>query len=195
MWDELQSNVNQAVSKFIPKSKNGMSKGPNWLDKTVLESVKFKHKMWNKFQKHNTSENWSTYIQVRNRATKVVKMAKRNSEWRVVMEIKSNPKNFWNMVNRKTKMKPGITDLETKEGNKITYDKEKAEELNNFFVSVFTKENTQNIPILDERDFETTLESVRVSEQQMGSMLNKLNIDKSPSLDKIHNRILFEGRK
>ena len=76
--------------------------------------------MWNKFQKHNTSENWSTYIQARNRATKVVKMAKRNSERRGVMEIKSNPNNFWNMVNRKTKMKPGITDLETKEGNKIT---------------------------------------------------------------------------
>ena len=83
MWDELQSNVNQAVSKFIPKSKKGMSKGPDWLDKTVLESVKIKHKMWNKFQKHNTSENWSTYIQARNRATKVVKMAKRNSEQRV----------------------------------------------------------------------------------------------------------------
>ena len=99
------------------------------------------------------------------------------------------------MVNRKTKMKPGITDLETKEGNKITDDKEKAEELNNFFVSVFTKENTQNIPILDERDFETTLASVRVSEQQMGTMLNKLKIDKSPGPDKKHNRILFEGRK
>ena len=68
-----------------------------------------------------------------------VQLAKRNSEQRVVMEIKSNPKNFWNMVNRKTKMKPGITDLETKEGNKITDDKQKAEELNNFFVSVFTK--------------------------------------------------------
>ena len=120
MWDELLCNVNQAVSKFIPRSKKGMRKGPEWLDKTDLEAVKYKHKMWNKFQKQRTSENWSTYVQVRNRATKIVKLAKRNFERRVVMEIKSNPKNFWNMVNRKTKMKPGITDLETKEGNKIT---------------------------------------------------------------------------
>ena len=60
--------------------------------------------MWNKFQKHNTSsENWSTYIQARNRATKVVKMAKRNSERRVVMEIKSNPNNFWNIGKQKDK--------------------------------------------------------------------------------------------
>ena len=194
MWDELLCNVNQAVSKFIPRSKKGMRKGPEWLDKTVLEAVKYKHKMWNKFQKQRTSENWSTYVQVRNRATKIVKLAKRNSERRVVMEIKSNPKNFWNMVNRKTKMKPGITDLETKEGNKITDDKQKAEELNNFFVSVFTKENIQNVPILEQRDFESPLETVRISEQQMGFLLKKLKIDKSPGPDNIHNRILFEGR-
>ena len=110
------------------------------------------------------------------------------------MEIKSNPKNFWNMVNRKTKMKPGITDLETKEGNKITDDKQKAEELNNFFVSVFTKENIQNVPILEQRDFESSLETVRISDQQMGFLLKKLKIDKSPGPDNIHNRILFEGR-
>ena len=29
----------------------------------------------------------------------------------------------------------------------------------------------------------------------MGTMLNKLKIDKSPGPDKLHNRILFEGRK
>ena len=194
MWDELLCNVNQAVSKFIPRSKKGMRKGPEWLDKTVLEAVKNKHEMLNKFQKQRNGENWSTYVQARNRATKIVKLAKRNSERRVVMEIKSNPKIFWNMVNRKTKMKPGITDLETKECNKITDDKQKAEELNNFFVSVFTKENTQNVPILEERDFESTLESVRISEQQMGFLLKKLKIDKSPGPDNIDNRILFGGR-
>ncbi len=45
-------------------------------------------------------------------------------------------------------MKTGVADLENEEGILTSSDKEKAEVLNRFYSSVFTQENTDNIPAL-----------------------------------------------
>ena len=45
------------------------------------------------------------------------------------------------MVREKTKVKSVISDFKTKDGEKITKNNEKANFLNDYFVSVFTKEN------------------------------------------------------
>ena len=63
-----------------------------------------------------------------------------NVERSVVMNIKGNPKNFWKLV------KSGIQALDN--GRSVVEDLDKAEELNNFFASVFTKEDLSHIPTL-----------------------------------------------
>ena len=60
------------------------------------------------------------------------------------------------MVREKTK----IHDLITKNGVIITKDEEKANILNSFFVSVFTKEDISNIPVLTEGPVQSMLEDV-----------------------------------
>ena len=60
----------------------------------------------------------------------------------VADNAKSNPKKFWQFVNRKTKTTVGIADLEMSGTNKLTKDDaQKAEEFAIFFSSVFTNEN------------------------------------------------------
>ena len=60
--------------------------------------------------------------------------------------MKINPKLFWKYVNSKLKTRQPLSDLIKPDGKLRTTDEEKAEVLNNFFSSVFTKEDTQNIP-------------------------------------------------
>jgi hypothetical protein len=63
----------------------------------------------------------------------------------IAKEAKRNPKAFHKYVNSKTKVRSGISELETNEGLSIS-DNEKADTLNKVFTSVFTKENLSNIP-------------------------------------------------
>ena len=96
------------------------------------------------------------------------------------------------MVREKTKVKEGIHDLTTKNGVIITKDEEKANILNSFFVSVFTKEDISNIAVLTEGPVQSMLEDVSFDVSKIFKLLEKLKADKSPGPNGIHNRVLFE---
>ena len=68
-------------------------------------------------------------------------------EHQLVNDVKDNPKAFWKYARSKTKTKSGISDLRKDNGSLTSTDLEKAEVLNRFFISVFTQENTETMPI------------------------------------------------
>ena len=88
--------------------------------------MKSKHKNWNRYQKNRSNENWVNYIVARNKATSAVRKAKKEYEYRIAKEIKTNPKCFWNMVREKTKVKEGIQDLQAEDGFTAISDNDKA---------------------------------------------------------------------
>ena len=98
------------------------------------------------------------------------------------------------MVRDKTKVKEGIPDLMSKKGEIIKDDKGKAEILNSFFASVFTKEDKQNIPEMQDRPFQDLLEDIDINMTRVRKILQELKQNKSPGPDGIHNRVLYEIR-
>ena len=101
----------------------------------------------------SSTDSWETYSKAKNFATFQVKKGKSHYEKKIVMQIKQNPKCFWKMVRDKTKVKEVISDFMSNKGEIIKDDKGKADILNSFFASVFTKEDKQNIPALQDRPF------------------------------------------
>ena len=93
------------------------------------------------------------------------------------------------MVREKTKVKEGIHHLTNKDGVIITKDKETANIPNSFFVSVFTKEDISNIPVLTERPVQSMLEDISFDVSKISKLLKKLKVDQP---DGILNRVLFE---
>ena len=63
------------------------------------------------------------------------------------MEVKENPKSFWKFVRSKTKSRPGISELKNENGEWITNDKDKANELNSFLVLFSLKMRMMNFQI------------------------------------------------
>jgi hypothetical protein len=84
-----------------------------------------------------------------------------------------------------------VSDLKQENGNLINDNQQKADEFNDFFSSVYTVEDLNSIPgVNDKSSHELT--SVSFSQELVLDLLNKLQPDKSPGLDGIHPRVLKE---
>ena len=93
----------------------------------------------------------------------------------IAMEVKRNLKAFFRHANSKLKTKVEISDLEKDSGNTTTSDEEKAEVFNKFITSVFTKEDTTNIPYFDQRQVQEYLEIFHIKEDNRKKKLSNLN--------------------
>ena len=82
-------------------------------------------------------------------------------------------------------MKPNVGSLQTETGECIIGDKEMAEQLNTYLGSVFTKEDTNQMPeMLENVRFIEREELWEISSREMvlGKLMG-LKMDKSPGLD------------
>jgi len=146
MWKHFNDIMQMAIDKlkFVPKKKK--EKKPLWMTGSVLRTVKKKHKLWKKWRKTKDANTELKYKKQVNKASKAVKLAKRNFEKQIAKKIKSDPKSFYSYVKSKTKFKSTVGPLTNDKGDLVGDYREMAELLNTFFASVFTTENTNNLP-------------------------------------------------
>ena len=71
-----------------------------------------------------------------------------------------------------------------------TTDEEKAEVLNQHFSSVFTREDTSNIPDFNPHPCNSILDKINITEDQVKKKLSKLRTDKSCGPDEVHPFLL-----
>ena len=106
--------------------------------------------------------------------------------------IKSNSKLFWSHVRSRTKTNSTIGALKNEHGTLGVVDKERARYLNNYFVSVFTKENDENLPHFEERNIIQPLEELEMTNETVEKSLSSMKAGKSQGPDMIHPRIMKE---
>ena len=76
----------------------------------------------------------------------MIRQAIRKYEFQIAEKRKEDPKEFYNYIGNKNKVKPSIGPLLI-EGNKYTIDdKETAEHLNNYFKSIYAPKYNTEIP-------------------------------------------------
>ncbi len=193
-WKLFANRMAEGIRKFIPhKTANyGKPGRPLWMNALALEKVRKKTEAYKRYLNTREGRDFQQYARARNQARWESRKAKRSFEKQLARESKSNPKAFYNYVNGKLKTRAGVANLETKDG-KATCDQTKAEVLNNFFTSVFTREMLSNIPILDMLDkINTPLEKILITDELVKKKLDKLKPTKSPGPDGMHPRILKE---
>ena len=103
-------------------------------------------------------------------------------------------------MDTKLKTKTGIPDLdipgsldENGDQVKTKNDDEKTKVLLDYFNSVFTVENKENIP--DINNFtEIEMPEIIITEELVHKKLSKLNVNKSTGPDKLHPKLLYEIR-
>ena len=124
-----------------------------------------------------------------------VKNAKRNMEKKLAhAKGGNNTRNFANYIKSKTKARTGIGPLKTSDGKLITEDQEMATELNNFFTSVFSREDLLNMPAVT-RETQALIPDMQITTSQIINKIRALKEKSAPGPDGISPRLLKIAQK
>ena len=188
MWTLFAQKYDDCVKKYVPKSrpKKGCKPKPLWMTSETLLHIKRKRHVWNKYLATRRTEDFEEYKQVRNGTNDYVKTSKRNYERTISQKVKNEPKQFWRYVKSKTKSVGGVSNLKNEDGVFAKSEAEKAELLNNFFSSVFTKENLETLPEVTDKEVLSDIEDIVISESEVLKLLKELDASKAMGPDNIN---------
>ena len=108
--------------------------------------VKQKRKVYSKYK----DKDHPAYKKIAAKAAREVRNARRRFEIKLSANIKKDSKSFYAYVRSKSSSKVKAGPLIHEDGSVIESDKEMAEQLNKYFSSVFTDEDTTHLPMAEQ---------------------------------------------
>lgn len=191
-WKLFLEKFNVAMDKHIPKRTNkNKRKKPLWMNPAAIAKLKKKHKAFRRYMQTQEGSDYNEYAKARNQAKWECRKAVRDFEQKIASQSKNNPKAFFSYAKSKLKSKSGIADLNYN-GETATTSKDKATMLNDFFSSVFTKEDISNLPSFDERKYNNPLKQIEITTETVKKKLHQLNPSKASGPDNLNPRVLRE---
>ena len=192
MWNCFAQKYHESVEKYVPKytPKKGCKPKPQWMTADSLNSIKQKRHAWSQYVATKRRCDFERYKRIRNQANEVVRTAKRNFERKIAGKAKTESKKFWKYVRSKVKSHSSVTNLKKDDSSMTNTDQDKAEVLNDFFASVFTRENQDEIPTIDDKQFDKPLDNITISAELVEKVLKGLNPGKSMGPDEINPLLL-----
>ena len=193
-WSRFKRHYEALVDKYVPSKmiKIGQRHKPPW---TIYKSIKKaklncrKAKIQAKMSGLMADE--ILYEDAQKHVNITVNHAKGCYEDKLVNELNSNPKLFWNYTRHFTRSTSTIDFLQDC-GERVIDDGKKAEVLNDFFASVLTKEtdiNISEIPVTEE-NVRFVLKDLLLKPQDVRSKLIKLQGNKASGPDFISVNVL-----
>ena len=194
IWNLISERLCQIITDFLPQSLRVHSYRKPWMTKNTAEAIDKKRRAWTKLRNCNNSENCDNYKNQRNLCIYNIRSSKQDYEKNICLNVKDKPKVFWSYIKSKNKTRDTckVCDLMQDYGSLTVNNSEKANVLNKFFTSVFIRENTNNVPVLQDRQFDYALDDIIVSLEEVFKKLSKLNPSKAAGPDGLHCKLLYE---
>ena len=191
-YTKLVEIIKRMKDKHVPVSTYRESPNPPWTNKAqVKRAIRSKWMAFKRFKRTRDQTDQETYISLRNKVKSLIRAEKIKYEKRIIEDTK-NPKRLQSYCRGKTKNKKGIGNVMKKSGGETVTDMETAEELNEFFQSVFTVDSEQGSnhrqnPI---EEPETSFSDIDFTEEDVLKVLSSLNPAKASGPDEMDAAIL-----
>ena len=167
------------MNEFVPHRYTSTSYNLPWYSRQLRRQCRIKQRLYNKAKASSgKAEDWDHFKAMRSSFKKNIRVA------RIVYikehlnsSLKGDPKVFWSYIKQLRSESQGVADF--KRGTQTVSDsKEKAGILNNQFTSVFTKEDSTNIPSLGDSTH-PRIPVLTVSANGVEKQLKELNSTKA----------------
>ena len=192
MWKILKGVHDELIKLFVPtKTRKRKSSLPVWWNRKIQSLLKKRLKWWKRYKVSYGREDFNQYKTAQRDTCKEVRRAKRLYENKIANNIQTDPTLYYRYARSKMDVKYGIGPLTDEDGNVISDNKDMAQVLNQYFTTVFTDDNMDNIP--ESRCLcsdENILKDVDVSYEAVLKKLEETDPEKAPGYDSIHPVIL-----
>ena len=141
------------------------------------KSFKYLRRKYKVYAKYK-DPNHPAYLAAKRKADAELKRAKKNFECKLARNIKKDAKSFFAYVRDNSKVKGKINSLVDSAGETIVDDKVMSEVFNDYFATVFTSEDMNNVPSAGE-PVKTVLSDVIITEETVREKLDSLGNDKA----------------
>ena len=147
--------------------------------------------MWKTYRHTGSEEDYAIYKEALNQATAEIRHSKRSYEKKIAFNIKHDSKSFYAYVRSKEKVQDKVGPLEGSDGNIITEGFLMAENLNDYFSSVFTGDITNTKTKFEGREYDY-LGQLTVNPKMVAIKIRDMKNNKSPGVDVIPPKLLLK---
>ena len=176
MWDCFKSILDNAISECLPMKTLKTRPEQRWMTSKIKSLLRMKRLAYRN-KDHNQ------YKALVKQVKYAVRRAKKNYEKKLSNERVPKPKAFFGYLKRITKARDTVGPLRNDKNEIISDDSLMADCLNSFFSSVFTREDTSNIPEPESfftADSDEVLTNIQFSMKAVEEKLHNLKKDSSP---------------
>ena len=145
-WTFFTEKLNAAIEDCIPLKKRRSPYKPLWMNRNILRLIRKKRRLWRYYKTTSDYRDYQSYLEVQKSVTKVIRNAKKRFERKLAKNFKSNPRQFYSHLNSKTKSRTAVGPLNDQDDELISDSQGMCNILNGFFASVFTVEDTLDLP-------------------------------------------------
>ena len=151
--------------------------------------------MWKTYRHSGSEEDYAIYKEALNQATAEIRYSKRSYEKQIAFNIKHDSKSCYAYARSKQKVQDKVGPLEDSDENITTEGFLMAENLNEYFSSVFTREDISALPV-PETKFEGResdyLGQIIITPNMVAKKIRDMKDNKSPGVDGIPPKLLLE---
>ena len=187
LWDLFKSTLNLGINSFIPSKFVKKRSSLPWMNKHLTKLIKKKCKL---YKQAKTSGIWNEYKEHQNLCRKEIRKAEYDFINRTITDglAENNPKPFWKYIKSKKCDNIGVAPLKVN-GKLESHPQKKAEVLLDQFRSVFTKNDSDNLPPVKLR-IKDSLSQIKIETKGVEKLLSNIKPSKASGPDNIPNLVL-----
>ncbi|XP_077997350.1 uncharacterized protein LOC144450581 [Glandiceps talaboti] len=154
LWGMFKSTLLDSMDRNIPSKMSSPRFSLPWVNHKIRRQIRMKQKIYNKARASGNYHDNDSFKKFRRQIDRNIrKEYRRHVKEDICGSLESNnTKSFWKFIKSKRQQTFGTAPLTGKDGKLAQSASEKAAVLNNQFTSVFTVEDTSNLPLLDKSD-------------------------------------------
>lgn len=191
-WTLFKTKLHQSMNECIPTKTRRADNKPLWMNRNIMRQIRKKRRLWNWYKTTKDHAEYEAYLDVQKTVAKVIRSAKKKFERKLAKNYKKNPRQFYSHLNAHTKSRSQVGPLKSEENIQVSDSQGMCNILNSFFSSVFTDEDTTNIPVPQKMCEANISPTFVVTEEMFKKKLSKIKKNGAPGPDKVTGRVLIE---